>query len=866
MAMVLTQSRLRVTQAIYFGKPPGGGGGTVTAVAGGNGITATPGPIVGVGNLDLGPLTADHDFGNFYVHTKNSSRWFNVRAYGALGNDTGDDGVAINLAIADAELNGGTVYFPIGFYRITTPLAVTTPIRGLVFQGETGAYANPGSYRGSTIRWAGAISNTMLAFLNDQDIVIDGICFDGTSIAGTVGVSLDSNGASPSRRTTIRNCMFRRLETGAILGNSGNQIDTVWMSNTAFYEGQNAVTSTAILMNSANLTANLENVEMTGWRYGIHIANCGNVTFTHVNGGNVAADPFDLFHFSGSWSSVDATNCEAEGPGAVSHIVLAGTAASGVNAPISFHSCSLGTGTFAAAARVTTESCHFNGTFTYGTNGSYHTSINDSFPVGTIAVGATTTIVTYVNQVGFSVGTTPSTNYKFFGKSTGYTEMKLETTSAVTGAISEYLNPSDRITAGLRDDLKPGSYIVRQENAPGPFSMLWLDGRTGLVGLNTTTAPTRHLDLNGVQRWRGQAAPAVSEANSGTIYFDSATNKLKASLNGSAYVDVIGSGGLTGSGSTGRVAYWDSVTSVASPTAIYVDAVNNRLGINNAIPAYDLDVTGDVNVDTGIYRYLGSVALAFDTFTGRSWVACGGLVLPATGLSSTVVGYGAGTSATGAGLTAVGTQAGQTTTGDGVTAIGNSALLSNTTGAQNTAVGSAAGFSNTTGADNVFIGYGADANANNYTNAIAIGSGSIVGASDSMVLGDASMKVGIRTSTPAHPLDVDGAVAFRHKDIAVVNGLNSDIALTDASLIRLTGPAGAFSIGGFTGGTDGRVLRIINTTAQAMTIVNLDAGSAATNQITTLTGADVVLAARTSAATLVYEDVSDTWLLLNWNG
>ena len=134
-----------------------------------------------------------------------------------------------------------------------------------------------------------------------------------------------------------------------------------------------------------------------------------------------------------------------------------------------------------------------------------------------------------------------------------------------------------------------------------------------------------------------------------------------------------------------------------------------------------------------------------------------------------------------------------------------------------------------------------------------------------MALGDASMKVGIHTTTPAAPLDVDGALATRHKNIALVNGLNSNIALTDASFIRITGPTGAFSLGGFTNGVDGRHLIVVNTVAFAMTIKNLDGGSAAANKITTLTGGDVVLAARTSAATFIFDDVSNTWLLLNYN-
>jgi hypothetical protein len=293
------------------------------------------------------------------------------------------------------------------------------------------------------------------------------------------------------------------------------------------------------------------------------------------------------------------------------------------------------------------------------------------------------------------------------------------------------------------------------------------------------------------------------------------------------------------------VAYWDGVTSLASPSGVYVDAINNRVGINVPVPSYPLDINGDINFLTYpiTFREAGNPWLYIDT-------------------TNVALGVGTGVSS---GTTAIGIGALSVVTGFQNTGIGASALLSTTTGASNTAIGEAAGFTNVTGANNVFVGSGADATAGNLTNAVAIGYQAVVAASDSMVLGDTSMKVGIHTSTPAQPLDVDGAVAFRHKNIAVANGLNSDIALTDASLIRLTGATGAFSIGGFTGGTDGRVLRIINTAAQAMTIVNLDASSAATNQITTLTGGNVVLAARTSACTLVYEDASDTWVLFSYN-
>lgn len=98
-----------------------------------------------------------------------------------------------------------------------------------------------------------------------------------------------------------------------------------------------------------------------------------------------------------------------------------------------------------------------------------------------------------------------------------------------------------------------------------------------------------------------------------------------------------------------------------------------------------------------------------------------------------------------------------------------------------------------------------------------------------------------------------------------VNGLNSNLAIPANSSVRITGPTGAFSVGGFTGGLDGYVLEIFNTTAQAMTIVNEDALSTAGNRITTCTGADVVLPARTSCARFVYDLTSARWILRSYN-
>ena len=62
---------------------------------------------------------------NSDVFFKSGRPWYDVRAYGALGNGVADDTTAINAAIAAAAaVGGGTVYFPQGSYCSFTGLTV----------------------------------------------------------------------------------------------------------------------------------------------------------------------------------------------------------------------------------------------------------------------------------------------------------------------------------------------------------------------------------------------------------------------------------------------------------------------------------------------------------------------------------------------------------------------------------------------------------------------------------------------------------------------------------------------------------------------------------------------------------------------
>jgi hypothetical protein len=108
------------------------------------------------------------------------------------------------------------------------------------------------------------------------------------------------------------------------------------------------------------------------------------------------------------------------------------------------------------------------------------------------------------------------------------------------------------------------------------------------------------------------------------------------------------------------------------------------------------------------------------------------------------------------------------------------------------------------------------------------------------------------------------------KNVTLANGLNSDIDRTSGAyyygFIRILGPSGAFSIGGFGGGLDGDILYVYNTTSQTMTIVNEDASSTAVNRITTLTGGNVTLrSSAPSAATFIYSFYDSRWILMSSN-
>ncbi len=97
---------------------------------------------------------------------------------------------------------------------------------------------------------------------------------------------------------------------------------------------------------------------------------------------------------------------------------------------------------------------------------------------------------------------------------------------------------------------------------------------------------------------------------------------------------------------------------------------------------------------------------------------------------------------------------------------------------------------------------------------------------------------------------------------SLANGANSDVGLSSASYVTLAGPTAAFSIAGFAGGADGRLLFAENPSTNVMTILN-DSGLESTpaNRIYTGNGNDLALSNSPALIVLIYDANLARWVV-----
>ena len=124
---------------------------------------------------------------------------------------------------------------------------------------------------------------------------------------------------------------------------------------------------------------------------------------------------------------------------------------------------------------------------------------------------------------------------------------------------------------------------------------------------------------------------------------------------------------------------------------------------------------------------------------------------------------------------------------------------------------------------------------------------------------------GINTgSTVNTTLDVSGSVAHREGTaLALANGNNNDVAPGTTSFVRITGPTATYTITGFSGGADGRILTLYNTTSYPIVIANDASVSTAANRIYTLTGSNFQTGGGPGVITLQYNANVSRWLVVS---
>jgi len=110
--------------------------------------------------------------------------------FGAKGNDSADDTIAITNALNAAKSQGGNavVYFPEGMYRVSS----TLPISG-------GNYTVEGAGCQSMVRWVGNPGGVVFSVMDPQGIALKNLLINAP--ATTACIQQTSTGTAPSRMT-----------------------------------------------------------------------------------------------------------------------------------------------------------------------------------------------------------------------------------------------------------------------------------------------------------------------------------------------------------------------------------------------------------------------------------------------------------------------------------------------------------------------------------------------------------------------------------------------------------------------------------------------------------------------------------------
>lgn len=236
------------------------------------------------------------------------------------------------------------------------------------------------------------------------------------------------------------------------------------------------------------------------------------------------------------------------------------------------------------SAGSVTNSLTFNNSGSGSSSGvTFNGSSAKTISYNTIGAQASSTNLTSLAALSYA-----STS---FVKMTASGTFSLDTNTYVTsGALSSYVPYT-----GAVSNVALGTFSLTSDN--GAYDTEISPTFVKAKNLTATEFSSMHYDHVEVSN---TISMSTMQMNSSGLVFPNGSTQTSA--------------GLTGSGSSGQVSYWNGSTSQAGTSNLFWDSGNNRLGINNASPLYALDVSGTAKSNTVRVDNIG--ADTFQIFDG----------------------------------------------------------------------------------------------------------------------------------------------------------------------------------------------------------------------------------------------------------
>lgn len=148
---------------------------------------------------------------------------FDVKDYAAVGDGTADDTAAIQAAITAASVSGGVVVVPVGIYKITSTLTVTSP--NVSFRGQ--GWDQSTTTAGSILKAGSAVTDIINGSSAASKLTMVDMSFDGNALA-TNCVTVDGLNCQFTR------CYARRPANNGVGFNVTSNGTSAWFTDCRF--------------------------------------------------------------------------------------------------------------------------------------------------------------------------------------------------------------------------------------------------------------------------------------------------------------------------------------------------------------------------------------------------------------------------------------------------------------------------------------------------------------------------------------------------------------------------------------------------------------------------------------------------------